>query len=131
MPKPVVNVDELTFSPRHPDFSPKGNLADRFEVQTARVAGLIGARKLGYNVTMIPPGKAAYPFHSHRTNEEMFFVLQGTGEIRFGSETYPIRAGDFIACPVRRRRSRSPDSQHGQRGTALSCGEHSAVTRDQ
>ena len=97
MPKPIVNVDELTFSPRHPDFSPEGK--DQFEVQTAPVAGLIGACRLGYNVTMIPAGKAAYPFHAHRTNEEMFFVLQGTGEVRFGSRTYPIRAGDFIACP--------------------------------
>ena len=29
----------------------------------------------------------------------MFFILQGTGELRWGKETYPIRKGDFIANP--------------------------------
>ena len=30
----------------------------------------------------------------------MFFVLQGTGELRIGENTYPIRVGDVIACPA-------------------------------
>jgi len=30
----------------------------------------------------------------------MFFVLEGTGEVRIGDETFPIRAGDVIACPA-------------------------------
>lgn len=30
----------------------------------------------------------------------MFFVLQGTGEIRIGESTLPIRPGDVIACPA-------------------------------
>lgn len=29
----------------------------------------------------------------------MFFVLEGTGEVRIGDAVYPIRAGDVIACP--------------------------------
>ena len=29
----------------------------------------------------------------------MFFVLSGTGELRFGDKTYPLRANDVIACP--------------------------------
>jgi uncharacterized cupin superfamily protein len=99
MPKPILNLDEVEFSPRPPDFAPKGALADRFEARIGRVAKLIGARKLGYNITAIPPGKSAYPFHSHRTNEEMFFVLQGSGEVRLGPDTFPVRSGDFIACP--------------------------------
>jgi len=47
----------------------------------------------------VPPGKRAFPFHNHRINEEMFFVIEGTGDIRIGQATYPIRAGDVIACP--------------------------------
>ena len=99
MQRPILNVDDVTFAPRSQDFAPKGDLANQFEVRVGRVANLIGARKLGYNLTVIPPGKSAYPFHSHRTNEEMFFILEGTGEIRFGTETFPIRNGDFVACP--------------------------------
>jgi uncharacterized cupin superfamily protein len=59
----------------------------------------IGAQKLGYNLTEIAPGKAAFPKHSHRVNEEMFFILEGTGELRLGDATHPVRAGDVIACP--------------------------------
>ena len=42
-------------------------------------------------------GKRAFPFHSHRVNEEMFFVLEGKGEIRIGTETYPVTRGDVIS----------------------------------
>ena len=63
------------------------------------IGSMIGAQKLGYNVTEIPPGKRAFPFHNHRVNGEMFFVLVGRGEVRIGSQTYAIRAGDIIACP--------------------------------
>ena len=45
------------------------------------------------------PGKRAFPLHNHQVNEEMFLILEGTGELRFGKETYPVRPGDLIACP--------------------------------
>lgn len=72
---------------------------DRFEAQLGAVSSRIGARNLGYNITVLPPGKRAFPFHNHRVNEEMFFVLEGEGEIRIGPETYPVAKGDVIACP--------------------------------
>jgi uncharacterized cupin superfamily protein len=59
----------------------------------------IGARHLGYNITEVSPGKRAFPFHNHRVNEEMFFILEGSGEIRIGTQTYALRAGDIVACP--------------------------------
>lgn len=30
----------------------------------------------------------------------MFFILEGEGELRFGSERFPIRQHDVIACPT-------------------------------
>jgi mannose-6-phosphate isomerase-like protein (cupin superfamily) len=41
------------------------------------------------------------PFHSHRGEEEMFFILKGNGTLRYGDETRKIRAGDVICCPWR------------------------------
>ena len=73
-------------------------VADRFEATFARIGLLVGAKQLGYNITAVPPGKRAFPYHSHRVNEEMFFVLQGTGEVKIGADTYPLRAGDIVAC---------------------------------
>ena len=60
----------------------------------------IGARKLGYNLTGVPPGKRAFPFHNHQVNEEMFFVLAGSGEIRIGdgaSNVYERESLGFVA----------------------------------
>jgi uncharacterized cupin superfamily protein len=76
----------------------RGN-GDRFECEIAPIGRQAGARKLGYNITTIPPGKKAFPYHAHRANEEMFFVLEGEGSVRINGETHKIRVGDFIALP--------------------------------
>lgn len=114
MKKPIVNVNEVEFARRPNDFAPKGAAAERFEVRTAQLSKLLGAQKLGYNVSSVPPGKAAYPFHSHQVNEEMFLVLSGSGEVRIGDATYALRKGDIIACPAG-----GPETAHQIRN----CGE--------
>ncbi len=91
MTKPVVNLDGLTFD----DVEANG----RYTSRRASISDLIGARNLGYNLTVLPPGKVQCPFHCHHGEEEVFFILAGTGELRFGSERYPLRANDVIACP--------------------------------
>ena len=100
MARPIINLADVTFDPTPPAFAPTGLAAERFEARTGAIGTRIGARQLGYNVTAVPPGKRAWPFHNHPAKEEMFFVLQGGGEIRIGDETYPIRTGDMIACPA-------------------------------
>ena len=91
MVKPIVNLDDVTFD----DVEEDGLYTSR----RARVSDGIGARNLGYNLTVLPPGKAQCPFHSHHGEEEMFLILEGEGELRFGAERYPIRRHDVIACP--------------------------------
>ena len=39
-----------------------------------QISDHIGAQKLGYNLTILSPGKVQSPFHSHHGEEEMFFV---------------------------------------------------------
>lgn len=100
MTKPIINAADVELEARPAAFAPSGPAAERFDARMAYIGPRIGAQKLGYNITAVPPGKRAFPFHNHRVNEEMFFVLQGTGEIRIGESTYPIRPGDIIACPA-------------------------------
>ena len=45
---------------------------------------------------LIEPGKRAFPFHNHHANEEMFYVIEGAGTLRFGKNEYPVRAGDVM-----------------------------------
>lgn len=95
----IVNIAEVEPQPFPPGFGPTGETAQRFDARIARISMQLGAQKLGYNITSVPPGKRAFPLHNHRVNEEMFFVLEGAGEIRIGSERHAIRQGDVIACP--------------------------------
>jgi uncharacterized cupin superfamily protein len=88
----VVNLDELKL-----EHFEKG---EKFEYDAARIGPLLGATDLGYSYDVVPPGKCSCPFHSHRGEEEMFFIVKGTGTLRFGTETRKIRAGDVICCPT-------------------------------
>lgn len=97
--KNVVNLDELKLE--------HGAQGDKFEWHSARIGPLLGARQLGYSYDVLPPGKRGCPFHSHRSQEEMFFIIAGTGTLRYGKETRKIRAGDIICCPVG-----GPDTAH-------------------
>lgn len=90
--KPLMNIDETRFD----DVEENG----LYTSSRATLSDHIGARQLGYNLTVLPPGKAQCPFHSHHGEEEMFFILEGEGELRFGSQRYPLRAHDIIACPT-------------------------------
>ena len=89
--RPVINLDALTFD----DVEENG----LYTSSRATISDLIGARNLGYNLTVVPPGKAQCPFHCHHGEEEMFLILEGEGELRFGNERYPLRPHDVIACP--------------------------------
>lgn len=92
--KPLMNLDELSFV-SHEDGPFKGRYAE--------IGNKIGAQKLGYSLTVVEPGKKVCPFHNHHVNEEMFFILEGTGLLRFGEQEYPLRKHDVIACPPGKR----------------------------
>jgi uncharacterized cupin superfamily protein len=88
----VVNLDELKLEPFQQGAA--------YESRSVRIGRMLGARDLGYSYDVVPPGKRSCPFHSHRGEEEMFFIVRGTGTLRFGSERRRIRAGDVICCPT-------------------------------
>src|SRR5688572_22201653 len=92
MVKPVMNLEDVEFD----DIEENGYYTSK----RAQISDHIGAQKLGYNLTVLPPGKAQCPFHSHHGEEEMFLILEGEGELRFGEQRYPLRKHDVIACPT-------------------------------
>ena len=95
--KPVINLDELGY---HEIGTLKQNAPKAYQgAKLAPIGALIGAQKLGYNLTVLPPGKAAFPAHNHYGNEEMFFIIEGEGELRIGEQRFPLRRGDVVACP--------------------------------
>ena len=90
--KPVVNLDELEWQSH--------SHGDAFAAKGKGISQFLGAQRLGYRTHLVAPGKKAWPFHHHHANEEMFYILEGRGTLRFGDQCYPLRPGDFIAAPA-------------------------------
>lgn len=90
--KTVINIDDVPLVDR-------GN-GKQFAVKWGRVGRLVGLNGLGCAVHIVPPGKKAFPFHRHHVQDELFFVLSGEGEYRFGEKIIPVRRGDIVAAPA-------------------------------
>jgi uncharacterized cupin superfamily protein len=100
MTAPIINLDQAELLDMPPQFAARGAAAEHYQPRMALLGEAIGSRKLGCNLTVLAPGKRAFPFHNHRVNEEMFIVVEGRGEIRIGAQRFPVRQGDVIACPA-------------------------------
>ena len=63
------------------------------------VAEHVRQERLDLAITRLAPGKANCPYHFHHVGEELFFILEGTGTLRLGGQTYRLRPHDVISCP--------------------------------
>jgi uncharacterized cupin superfamily protein len=87
----LVSIDELPIGENEAE--PGG---ESFGLTTliGRVAGL---RRIGVNLDVVHPGQRSAEFHWHRSEEEGFLVLAGTGWLYAGDERYRVGPGDFFA----------------------------------
>ncbi len=58
------------------------------------------ADQCAVSVYEVPPGKSAYPYHSHTSNEETFYILQGTGSVKTPEGLIEVAPGDFLFFPA-------------------------------
>lgn len=72
----------------------------KFEYKKKSLSQNSGAQKLGCSIYEVPPGKSAFPFHYHCSNEESVFILEGYAELRFGDESYFVSKGDYLSFPA-------------------------------
>ena len=70
------------------------------------LTGYVRASKLDLSLTRIPPGRRSCPYHFHHAEEELFYVLEGSGLLRYGGQERRVRPGDVIGCPP------GPDGAH-------------------
>lgn len=90
--KPVINIDEVEFETyRH---------GENYQGQIGHMGNVIGSEKIGCRLMVVPPGKKGYPYHNHRANEEMFYIIEGTGKYRFGDNEYDLKKGDLVSAPA-------------------------------
>jgi len=90
--KPIMNINDA-------ELMEFGSPGGKFKAKLGRMGPALGAEKLGVNITIVEPGKRAFPFHVHHAIEEMFFIIEGEGEYRFGKEVHPIKKGDLLSAP--------------------------------
>jgi uncharacterized cupin superfamily protein len=90
--KPIINIDDASYADR-------GN-GKQFVAKIARVGPQLGLAGLGCSVHVVPPGKKAFPFHRHHVMDELFYIISGSGQYRYGDETLPVRAGDLVGAPA-------------------------------
>lgn len=90
--KPVINLDDVQLR--------ETSQGERFQAQVGSFGQQIGSIGIGAMLHIVPPGKRAFPFHAHHMTHELFVVLEGEGEYRFGDKTYPIGANDVLAAPT-------------------------------
>jgi uncharacterized cupin superfamily protein len=90
--KPVINPADLDL-----EHWQKGTF---FESRDASFGAMLGLRNLGIGYGELPPGKCGCPFHNHHIEEELFVILSGEGEYRFGPDRYPVKPGDVLGAPA-------------------------------
>ena len=91
----VLNVADARGFP----MGPEGG-SERFGAFVRPMGSALGLGRLGCMAVTVEPGRRAFPFHNHHGNDEMFVVLEGTGEVRLGEERHAVRPGDVIGCPA-------------------------------
>jgi uncharacterized cupin superfamily protein len=52
------------------------------------------------NFVEVEPGNYAYGYHYHEANEEVFYIISGTGVVRTQDGEISVRAGDAIGFPT-------------------------------
>ena len=90
--KAFVRLDELEME--------QFNAGTFYDSSDGGIADALGLTKIGATYTVVPPGKSACPFHVHHAEDEMFILLKGQGEYRFGDQRHQVRAGDVLGAPV-------------------------------
>ena len=58
-----------------------------------------GGPPFDVELTVLPPGKKNYPYHSHASAWEYYIFLSGTGKFRDeNNEWHEVKAGDHVQC---------------------------------
>ena len=89
--EPVVQLSALKLEPyRH---------GERYRSMDAGLSERMALTQLGAAYSEVPPGKTACPFHVHHVEDELFVVLSGSGEYRFGDDVHAVSAGSVLGAP--------------------------------
>jgi uncharacterized cupin superfamily protein len=84
----ILNLENLRFERDDPKFN--------YEIDPRALSANMGAKKLGWNVSRIPPGEFSCPYHFHHSEEELFLVISGKAMLRQANQFREVARGDLI-----------------------------------
>ena len=58
------------------------------------------ANKCNASFIEVEPGSYAFGYHYHEVNEEVFYIISGTGIVRTAKGDITVKAGEAIAFPT-------------------------------
>jgi uncharacterized cupin superfamily protein len=73
---------------------------ENYEYYKRRLMPYGSAEQCNVSVYEIPPGKSAYPYHYHLRNEEVFYIISGTGILKTPGEERVVSCGELIYFPA-------------------------------
>lgn len=88
----AINVGKMSEIIEHelpmgPDFTLKGKV---FGGQA------VGAAASEFSFQTLVPGQDSGFLHSHKTHEELYFILQGEGQYQVDGEIFPVSEGSVV-----------------------------------
>ena len=89
-PTTIVNADAVAAETRD------GATVARSRRDLATAAGAV---RTGLKRVAVQPGKLGVAPHCHSAEEEIFVVLEGSGDLILGEDEHPVRTGHVVARP--------------------------------
>ena len=86
--KNIINLEGLEFKPGQPN--------ENYRYESAPLASVMGAKKLGFHAEILLPGNFSCPYHFHHSEEELFLVLGGKAILRQAGKFREVVRGDLI-----------------------------------
>ncbi|SHN57229.1 cupin domain-containing protein [Desulfovibrio litoralis] len=69
-----------------------------YHVKPACTSDLL--KKCTASFVELEPGNTAYGYHYHETNEEIFYIISGSGTVETINGDVPIKTGDILSFPT-------------------------------
>ena len=70
-----------------------------YEFDKKVIVGKADSPNFEVSIYEVPPRKSAVPYHYHLRNEEVFFIMSGTGLLKTPEGERTVTAGDFLYFP--------------------------------
>ncbi|HET9450765.1 MAG TPA: cupin domain-containing protein [Aggregicoccus sp.] len=72
----------------------------RSEISGTSLSDATGLSRIGVHLLRVPPGREAFVYHSHHTEEEWCYVVSGRGLAVVDGVEHALEPGDFLGFPT-------------------------------